>query len=75
MDDKKIIMRQDKFVDRVFGEEIEYIRIYTGQGIIVIFGTGEQIVVKYFASVKEVIEKYIEKVFENRFLKDMMDKQ
>ena len=75
VNDRKITIKQGKFIDKTLGKELEYIKIDTGKGFIIIFGTGDQIVVKYFENVKEIVEKYIEQYFENKFLNDRMEEQ
>ena len=72
---KNITIRQGKFVDKILDKEIEYIRIDIEKGFIIIFGIEEQIVVKYFKNVKEIVEKYVEQYFENKFLNGILEEQ
>lgn len=37
MEQNKIICKKGKFIDEVFGDEIEYARIYENKGITIIF--------------------------------------
>ena len=61
---RKNICKKGKFVDEVFGENIEYVKIYNENGITIIFEMENHIVIKEFKNVRELIEKFIEKYIE-----------
>lgn len=67
MNENKTICEKGEFIDEVFGENVEYVRIYDEKGITIIFGTDNKIIVKEFKDTKELIEKFIEKYIECEF--------
>ena len=48
MKENRSICKKGKFIDEVFGETVEYVRIYDENGITIIFGMDNQIIVKEF---------------------------
>lgn len=67
MEQNKIICKKGKFIDEVFGDEIEYARIYENKGITIIFSCDNTLVVKHFKNTRELIESYISMYNENEF--------
>lgn len=72
---KKNICKKGKFVDEVFGENIEYVKIYNENGITIIFEMDNHIVIKEFKNVRELIEKFIEKYIEAKYLDEILIEQ
>lgn len=60
-----------EFIDEVFGDKIEYVKIFDEKGITLIFGMDNQIIVKNFKNTKELIEKFIEKYIECEYTDNM----
>lgn len=75
MKENKTICRKEEFIDEVFGEKVEYVRIYEDKEITIIFGMDNQIIVKKFKNTKELIEKFIEKFIECEFSDRMWKEQ
>ncbi len=71
----KNICKKGQFIDEVFGENIEYVKIYNENGITIVFGMDNHIVVKEFKNVKELIEKFIEKYIEAKYLDQILIEQ
>lgn len=67
MKQNKTICKKGNFIDEVFGEEIEYARIYNNNGITIIFSCDNKLVIKNFKNTKELIENYISMYNENEF--------
>jgi len=67
MKDNKTICKKGKFIDDVFGEEIEYVKIYDNNGLTIIFGCDNKLIIKRFKSTKELIESYITMYNQNEF--------
>lgn len=67
MKDNKTIYKKGKFIDDVFGEEIEYVKIYDNNGLTIIFGCDNKLIIKRFKSTKELIESYITMYNQNEF--------
>ena len=72
---RKNICKKGKFVDEVFGENIEYLKIYNENGITIIFEMDNHIVIKEFKNVRELIEKFIEKYIEVKYLDEILIEQ
>lgn len=72
---RKNICKKGKFVDEVFGENIEYVKIYNENGITIIFEMDNHIVIKEFKNVRELIEKFIEKYIETKYLDEILIEQ
>lgn len=72
MKDKKNICKKSSFIDEAFGENNEYVRIYDENGITIIFGMDNKIIIKNFKNQKELIEKYIGKYIENEFTNELL---
>ena len=72
---RKNICKKGKFVDEVFGENIEYVKIYNENGITIIFEMDNHIVIKEFKNVRELIEKFIEKHIEAKYLDEILIEQ
>lgn len=73
MKSEKYVLKKGEFIDKNFGDKVEYVRIYDGKGIILIFTSCDEIIVKKFNDVKEVIEKYIEKYIEAEFFTGIVE--
>ena len=71
MKQNKTICQKGNFIDEVFGDNIEYARIYDNNGITIIFSCDNKLIVKNFKNTKELIENYISMYNENEFT-DMM---
>lgn len=67
MKQSKIMCKKGNFIDDVFGEEIEYARIFDSNGITIIFSCDNKLIIKNFRSTKELIESYISMYNENEF--------
>ena len=67
MKQNKTICKKGSFIDEVFGDKIEYVRIYDNGGITIIFGCDNKLIVKQFKNTKELIENYISMYNENEF--------
>lgn len=72
---RKNICKKGKFIDEVFGENIEYVKIYNENGITIIFEIDNHIVIKEFKNVRELIEKFIEKYIEAKYLDEILIEQ
>jgi len=66
---------QDKFTDKVFGDEIEYIVIKDKEEKILIFQYGNKIHIITINTVKELIENLIECKMLSEFLKETVEEQ
>ena len=55
MEKNKIICKKGKFIDEVFGDEIEYVRIDENRHITIIFSCDNTLVVKHFKNTRELI--------------------
>lgn len=75
MDNKNNKVVKRNFIDDIFGENIEYVRIYSKDGIIIIFDIDNKIYIKNFKNIKEIIESFISKCMENKFYNDLLDEQ
>jgi hypothetical protein len=75
MKDNRSICKKGEFIDEVFGENVEYVRIYDDKGITIIFGMDNQIIIKKFKNTKELIEKFIEKYMECEFSDQLWQEQ
>lgn len=67
MKNNKTICEKGSFIDDVFGEELEYVKIYDGNGLTIIFGCDNKLIIKRFKSTKELIESYITMYNQNEF--------
>lgn len=75
MDDKNNKVVKRNFIDDIFGENIEYVRIDSKDGITIIFDIDNKIYIKNFKNIKEIIESFISKCMENKFYNDLLDEQ
>ncbi len=75
MDNKNNKVVKRNFIDDVFGENIEYVRIDSKDGITIIFDIDNKIYIKNFKNIKEIIESFISKCMENKFYNDLLDEQ
>ena len=75
MKENRSICKKGKFIDEVFGETVEYVRIYDENGITIIFGMDNHIIVKEFKNTRELIEKFIEKFVECEFTDKLWTEQ
>lgn len=75
MDNKNNKVVKRNFIDDVFGENIEYVRIDSKDGITIIFDIDNKIHIKNFKNIKEIIESFISKCMENKFYNDLLDEQ
>ena len=75
MDNKNNKVVKRNFIDDIFGENIEYVRIDSKDGIIIIFDIDNKIYIKNFKNIKEIIESFISKCMENKFYNDLLDEQ
>lgn len=67
--------KKGKFIDKVFGEENEYIIIQQDKELIVIDINSDTIKIKKFKSIAELVEKYIEIRNEKDFLNVLVQSQ
>lgn len=75
MDNKNNKVVKRNFIDDIFGENIEYVRIDSKDGITIIFDIDNKIYIKNFKNIKEIIESFISKCMENKFYNDLLDEQ
>lgn len=75
MDNKNNKVVKRNFIDDIFGENIEYVRIDSKDGITIIFDIDNKIYIKKFKNIKEIIESFISKCMENKFYNDLLDEQ
>lgn len=71
MEQNKTNCKKGNFIDEVFGDKIEYARIYDSSGITIIFSCDNKLIIKHFKNIRELIEKYISMYNENEFTKMM----
>lgn len=67
MKNNKTICEKGNFIDDVFGEELEYVKIYDRNGLTIIFGCDNKLIIKKFRNIKELIESYITMYNQNEF--------
>lgn len=72
MKQNKTSCKKESFIDEVFGDEIEYARIYDENGITIIFNCDNKLIIKQFKNIRELIEKYISMYNENEFTNMMV---
>ena len=53
MKNNKTICEKGSFIDDVFGEELEYVKIYDGNGLTIIFGCDNKLIIKKFRKENE----------------------
>ena len=75
MDNKNNKVVKRNFIDDIFEENIEYVRIDSKDGITIIFDIDNKIYIKNFKNIKEIIESFISKCMENKFYNDLLDEQ
>lgn len=67
MKQNKTICKKENFIDEVFGDNIEYVKIYDRSGITIIFNCDNKLIIKQFKNSKELIQNYISMYNENKF--------
>ena len=66
---------KEKFIDKVFGDEVEYVIIKNEEEKILIFQYSNKIIIIKIDTVKDLIENLIECKLLSEYLQDTLDEQ
>ena len=64
-----------KFIDENFGEEIEYILVWDDEKFILIYNVNEELTVKEYKKINELLEEFLKNKNELDFLRNLTKQQ